>query len=73
MNPACSVAVVLQRRTCIRENRQLLAYKLMSVRIRNIHNLTKASNLSTLCLFITSTCCRWNELTLTADSPNQTY
>ena len=75
VDPACSVAVVLQRRTCIRENRQLFAYKLMCVRIRNIHtcSLTKASNSSTLCLFITGTCCRWNELTLTADSPNQTY
>ena len=73
MDPACSVAVVLQHRTCIRENRQLFAYNLMCVRIRNIHSLTKASNSSTLCLFITGTCCRWNEPTLTADSPNQTY
>ena len=73
MDPACSVAVVLQRRTYIRENRQLFAYKLMCVRIRNIHSLTKASNSSTLCLFITGTCCRWSELTPTADSPNQTY
>ena len=73
MNPACSVAVVLQRRTCIREKRQLFAYKFICVHIRNIHNLTKASNSSTLCLFITGTCCRWNELTPTADSPNQTY
>ena len=73
MNPACSVAVVLQRRTCIRENRQLFAYKLMCVRIRIIHSLPKASNSSTLCLFITGTCCRWNELTPAADSLNQTY
>ena len=73
MNPACSVAVVLQRRICIRENRHLFAYKLMCLRICNIHNLTKASNSSTLCFFITGTCCRWNEPTLTADSPNQTY
>ena len=39
VNPAFSVAVVLQRRTCIRENRQLFSYKLMRVRIRNIHSL----------------------------------
>ena len=73
VNPAFSVAVVLQRRTCIRENRQLFSYKLMCVRIRNIHSLTNASNSSTLCLFITGAFCRWNELTLIADSPNQTY
>ena len=73
VNPACSVAVVLLRRTCIRENRHLFAYKLMCLRIRNIHSLTKASNSSTLCFFITGTCCRWNEPTLTANSPNQTY
>ena len=38
VNPACSVAVVLQRRTCIRENRHLFAYTLMCVRIRNHHH-----------------------------------
>ena len=48
MNPACSVAVVLQRSTCIRENRHLFAYKLMCVHIHNIHSLTKASNSTTL-------------------------
>ena len=73
MNPACSVAVVLQRGTCIRENRQLFAYKLMCVRIRSIHSLPKASNSSTLCLFITGAFCRWNELTPTASILNQTY
>ena len=70
VNPACSVVFV---KTCIRENRHLFAYKLMCLRIRNIHSLTKASNSSTLCFFITGTCSRWNEPTLTANSPNQTY